>query len=229
MIITNLRKFEEVCINMKVFCKKEKDEVVDKIFNNVFFMENNLMCATNGKIMAVRNMSDCVINSEKFAFPINTKPKKVVNSDGENFIIENLKEDWFSKDKIQDLKLNWKKLIPTSTPTAFQEYDFTFYNFKITKQENKHPKVTFINNDVIFEYKDFYDTVATFSDFTVSDYMFECNYNNNIETVSFPMEQIEWILRISKTFILQQFESDVFSPRVFTTKDYKFIVSPMVA
>lgn len=229
MVITNLKKFESVCKEMTPFCKRNVKKENARYIDNTFLVDKNLMCATNSKILAVRNMSDCIINEECFAFPIYIKPTKVVTSDGDRLIIENKKEKWFSNEKKFKNYLDWKKVIPTTKPTALQEYDFSDYNFSITKNNDNYPKVTFSKTkEVIFEYKDFYDTVATFGNFAVNDDIFENNYNNDMETVSFPLEQFEWILKISKKFILEQFESSAYSPRVFTTKDYKFIVSPMV-
>ena len=107
MIITNKKTFEKVCKYMEKFCKPEDNN--DRIYYNTFFIEDNLMCATNGVIMAIRNMSDCVINDEKFAFPCNIKPKKVVTTDGDKFIIESKKEEYFNKEKMLNINgFNWK-------------------------------------------------------------------------------------------------------------------------
>ena len=115
MIITNLKIFNKVCSEMQKYCKVKKG-IKERLYHNVFFMDKNKMCAINCNFMVVRNMSDCVINDETFAFPCNIKPTKFVTKDGDKFVIENKKEEFFTNDKKEVVHLNWKKIIPTDKP-----------------------------------------------------------------------------------------------------------------
>lgn len=230
MIITNIKIFNKVCNEMKRFCKSDDD----KPYNNMFFVDKNLMCSTNGKIMAVRNVSDCVLNMESFGFPFNTKPIKIVTSNGDKLIIENRKEEWFNNKKKEYLKdFNWKRILPYDLngnklkPSAEKEYDFSDYDIFNIKSE-KYSKVIFKCNDIIFRYEDYYDTVATYGDVVVSkeNNILNNDTNDEIKEVMFPMNQIMNILKIDKHFILRQF--DKYKPNVIVTKDYMFVLNECV-
>ena len=230
MIITNSNVFNKVCSEMQNFCKH--NEKLDgykneRLFHNVFFMDKNLMCATNGRFMAIRNMSDCVINEEIFAFPCNIKPTKFVTSDGEQLIIESRKEDYFSNDKKEVINFNWKIVVPTAEPTVIKEYDFSDYKPTLIPLE-KYSEVKFCDNgDVVFNYNDYYETVVTYSDVVKEDDFFEDCNDKKIKSVLFPMYQIYWILNKSKNFVYQEFDIDGWKPRVFLTSEYKFIANHM--
>ena len=231
MIITNLKQFNSVCKEMQKFCKH--DEHLDgynteKLFHNVFFMDKNLMCATNGKFMAIRNMSDCVINDESFAFPCNIKPTKYVTTNGERFIIESKRDDYFSNDKKKVMNFNWKKVIPTNKPKVIKEYDFSDY--KPTKIPlEKYSEVVFCNNgDIIFDYKDYCETVATYSDVQINkDDFFDSIDDTKINTMKFPMHQIYWILNNNKNFIYCEYdEIDGYNPpKKIITDKYEFLLN----
>lgn len=230
MIITNLKTFNKVCNEMKNFCKPYDDY---KPFCNMFFVDKNLMCSTNGKIMAVRNVSDCVINVESFGFPFNTKPIKIVTSDGDKLIIENKKEEWFNNKKKEYLKdFNWKRVLPYDLngnklkPSAEKEYDFSDYIFNIKLE--KYSKVIFKGDDVIFQYEDYYDTIATYGDVIVSkeNNILNNEVNDKIKKVMFPMNQIMDILKIDKHFILRQF--DKYKHNMIVTKNYMFVLNECI-
>ena len=187
------------------------------------------MCSTNGKILVVRNMSDCVINNETFAFPCNTKPIKTATLDGEKFIIESHKKDYFSNDEKEVSSFDWRKVIPTDKPTIEKEYDFSDYSFHIPLE--KHSKVTFCSNgEVEFIYDDTLDTIATYSDVVVSnkDSMFDTDKDDKpITECSFPMWQIINMFKDNKNFIYQQFSDERIGTRVFLTKSCKYILMPL--
>ena len=233
MIITNLKQFNSVCKEMQKFCKHDKrldGYKNEMIYHNVFFMDKNQMCATNGKFMAIRNMSDCVINDEIFAFPCNIKPTKYVTSEGEKFIIESKKEDYFSNDKKEVSNFNWKRVIPTNKPRVTKEYNFSDYNpIKIPLE--KYSEVKFCSNgDVEFDYKDYYQTIAVYSDVQITkDDFFDSVDDTEIKEVSFPMYQIYWILNNNKNFIYNEYEEiDGYNPpREFLTSEYKFLLMGM--
>lgn len=228
MIITNLKVFNKVCTEMQKYCKQEKGES-ERLFHNVFFMDKNKMCVTNGHFMVVRNMSDCVINDETFAFPCNVKPVKTVTSDGEKLIIENKKEKFFDKNKKEITFFNWKKGIPTDKPIVTKEYDFSDYEpTKISLE--KESTVTFCeNNDVIFDYKDYNETQAIYSDVVKTYDMFDNINTNKITTTKFPMNQIYYILKHSKNFIYEEYPISYRAvPRIFKIKDYDFIIMPIL-
>ena len=233
MIITNLKQFNSVCKEMQKFCKH--DERLDgykneMMYHNVFFMDKNQMCATNGKFMAIRNMSDCVINDEIFAFPCNIKPTKYVTSEGEKFIIKSKREDYFSNDKKEVLNFNWERVIPTNKPRVIKEYNFSDYNpIKIALE--KYSEVKFCSNgDVEFDYNDYYQTIAVYSDVQITkDDFFDSVDNTEIKEVNFPMYQIYWILNNNKNFIYKEYDEidDYHPPRVFMTTEYKFLLMSM--
>lgn len=228
MIITNAKIFNSVCHQMEKYCRMKKDDKYEKLYHNVFFMDNNLMCSTNGYFLAVRNMSDCVINNEKFAFPCNIKPKRIISNDGDKLIIENKKDDYFDETKKNANDFNWKKVIPTYKPKVIKEYDFSDYKFKL--QPYPSSMTTFKSNgDVIFEYKDYSEVIATYGDvMKTNDDFFDNIDNKLITTVTFPMQQIYWILNESPKFIYHEFEREsIIQPSVFITKNYKFIIMPM--
>lgn len=227
MIITNIKVFNNACKVMEKFCKLSKGDK-EKLFHNVFFMDKNLMCSTNGKFLAIRNMSDCVINTETFAFPCNLKPIKFVTMDGEKLIIESRREDYFSNDKKEVMDFNWKRVVPTN-PKIEKIYDFSDHNFTLP-YDDKSVVIFHENGEVEFKYNDNLDIIATYGDVqSDKDSMFEVE-NKNIAKVSFPMTNIMNILKLSKKFIYQEFDGDnehSYSARVFIIKDYKFIVMPM--
>ena len=230
MIITNLKQFNSVCNEMKKFCKKPKEIKVEQIYHNVFFINKNEMCATNGKFMAIRNMSDCVINNEIFAFPCNIKPTKYVTSDGEKFIIESKRDDYFNNEKKAVVNFNWKSVVPTNKPKVIKEYNFSDYNpTKISLE--KYSEIKFCSNgDVIFDYQDYCGTVGIYSDVQITkDDFFDSIDNMEIKEVCFPMYQIYWILNNNKNFIYNEYEEiDGYNPpREFLTSEYKFLLNGM--
>lgn len=229
MVITDIKRFNNVCKIMEKFCRLNKGDE-ERIYHNVFFIDKNLMASTDGKFLAISDMSGCVINTEKFAFPCNIKPTKVVTLRGDMMVIENKKDAYFNNDKKEMCDLNWKRVIPTLSPKVEKIYDFSDYNFTLSYDE--HSVVTFYENgEVEFKYNDFSDVVATYEDVQVSENsMFEDEYKDkSITKVSFPMFNIMNILKLSKRFIYREFDDDgySYSPRVFIIKDYKFIVLPL--
>jgi hypothetical protein len=231
MIITNLKKFEEICRDMKKFCKLalRYGQIEQKPYHYVFFMDKNFMCATNGNFMAIRNIADCIINDETFAFPCTVKPTKVVTSDGEKFIIENKKEDYFSKDKREVVNFDWKRVIPTDKPRVTKEYDFSAYNPNEIQSE-KYSTVTFCDNgDVVFYYDDYCETIGVYSDVQIiKDDFFDSVDDTCITTLSYPMYQINWILNDNKKFIYEEYCKNGNYVGVFNTNNYKFVVAPMM-
>ena len=230
MIITNLKQFNSVCKEMQKFCKKPKDVKVEQIYHNVFFMNKNEMCATNGKFMAIRNMSDCIINNEMFVFPCNIKPTKYVTSDGEKFIIESKRDDYFNDEKKVVTNFDWKSVVPINKPKITKEYNFSDYNpTKISLE--RYSEVKFCSNgDVIFDYQDYYETVGIYSDVQITkDDFFDLIDNMEIKEVCFPMYQIYWILNNNKNFIYNEYEEiDGYNPpREFLTSEYKFLLNGM--
>lgn len=222
MIITNLKVFEDVCSRMRRICKSSKNEY---FYDNVLFMNKNLMCATDCKIIVIRNMSDCVINDEVFAFPIDVRYTKIATSDGEKIIIENRKEEWFSKEKKETCDyFNWKQFIPTEKPSVLKEYDFSKYEFRIPYEKNS--VVTFHDdNSVTFDYMDYNETIGTYYDVVKNNDMFEdTKFYKKSKTARFYMKYIYFILKISKMFMYEEYEN--LEEVSFKTKNYQFIMMP---
>ena len=212
MIILNADKFKKVCKVMLKFCKKSRGES-KRIIHNRIYMNNNVMTATNGKIMIIKDVSDCVSNNDRFSFPANVDVRKSIEFNDEKIIIDG-RESVYSQDDF-----SYERVIPEG---IYKERQINFLKYPIIRiPASNGGEVTFTNDEVIFTYNDDVETIASYGDVYETNLLTD---KNEITEFKIPMKQFYNILAISRNLILREYSPD--KPREFIADDYRIIVMP---
>ena len=165
MKIINAKKFNKTVKTLAKFCKPEnrKDSSKIKVIHDVVFYSDKKLYATQGCIMGIIDISDCVSNLDinDFAFPSDTVVNKSIELDIDGKLIIDGKQIDFEQ-------LNWsfyKKILPEQKLIAQITFDFSGYkDLNVGYDKKKSPHVTFSKNEVIFDYKDESETICTIED-----------------------------------------------------------------
>lgn len=224
MIITNSKKFNEIVRTLAKFNKWDKKHLEKKRpYNDIIYYSENKLYMTEGHIMVIINVLDCVDSSSNdtdFVFPSNTIAKKSIETDIDNKLVID--------GKLVDCKQFetkfYKRIIPTEKPIAELTLDFSTYGNLNIGYNEKLAFVEFNNDKVVFDYQDEAETLCTVED-CFSSNLLDDDFGDFL-TVRFPMWQIFEIMKLSKNFKIQQFNSNENSMRKIIAGDYEFLIMP---
>lgn len=226
MIITNPKKFEKIIKTLRKFNRRNgKAFGVKRPYHEVVYHSGNRLYATEGYIMAIIDVSDCVsiidVDSD-FVFPSDVMPKKSIEIgadgrlavDGEPVDCEQFDTDSY-----------YKRIVPTQNPTAEREYDFSAYAYKSLDigYDKKSAEIEFSKGSAFFRYCDECETTCIVED-CFSDDLLNGDYGD-FQTVRFSMPWIFEIMKISKKFKIQQFEK-IDGLHKIIAGDYEFLIMP---
>ena len=222
MKITNPEKFNKTVRTLARFDKWNKKHQ-KRLYNGVIYYSENKLYVTEGHIMAIIDISDCVnscSNDTDCVFPSNVIAKKTLEMDIHNKLVIDGKKI----DCEQFEAKFYKRVIPTEKPIAELTLDFSVYGNLANVGYNKGLAfVEFNNNEVVFDYQDEVDTICTIEYcFSSSSNLLDDDYGD-FQTVNFSMWQIFEIMKISKKFKIQQF-NQIDGLHKIIAGDYEFLI-----
>lgn len=212
MIILNADKFKKVCKVMLKFCKKSRGES-ERSYHNRIYMNDNVMTATNGHIMIIKDVSNCVVNYDRFSFPADINANKNIEFNDEKIIIDGEERPYSQRD------FKYENAIPMG---AYVEkvIDFSKYpTIRIPATDVGY--VLFKNNEISFNFLDDTECVASYGDIYETNLLTD---ENEITEFKIPMKWFYAILAISKKLVLREYLTK--RPREFVADDYRIIVMP---
>lgn len=222
MKITNPKKFEKIVKTLARFDKWDKKHPEKKKpYNNVIYYSDNKLYATEGHVMAMIDISDCVnscSNDTDCVFPSNVIAKKTLETDIHNKLVIDGKKI----DCEQFETKFYKRVIPTENPKAELTLDFSEYgNLNIGYEKLAFVEIS--KNKIVFDYQDEVETICTVEDCFSTNLL--DNDFGNFQTVNFSMWQIFEIMKISKKFKIQQF-NQIDRIHKIIDGDYEFLIMP---
>jgi len=218
MKITNLKRFEKIVKTLAKFDKWNKKNP-RRQFNGIIYFSEGKLYVTQGQVMGIIDVSDCVDFSEggEFVFPSDMTAKKIVVKD----IERNLVVDSERVDCEQINARFYKRVIPKDDPTTELSLDFSKYG-NLDVGYNESLAFAEINSgSVVLNYKDNVDTVCTIED-CFSDYLFDFG---DFQSVRFSLQWIFQILKISKKIVVKQYEKSDSAHKIIAG-DYEFLIMP---
>jgi hypothetical protein len=211
MIILNADKFKKVCKVMLKFCKSRGES--ERRYHNRIYIDKNVMTATNGKIMIIKDVSNCVSNNDRFSFPADVDVRKSIEFNDEKIIIDGEERPYSQYD------FKYENAIPMG---AYVEKVIDFSKYPTIRiPASNGGEVTFTNDEVIFTYNDDVETIASYGDIYETNLLTD---ENEITEFKIPMKQFYAILAISKKLVLREYLTK--KPREFVADDYRIIVMP---
>lgn len=222
MIITNLKKFEEIIKTLAKFDKWNKKNSRGP-FNGIIYFSDGKLYVTQGQVMGIIDASDCVdfLEGEEFVFPSDMIAKKSIGKDIEGKLVVDGKR----VDCEQIDARFYKRVIPKDYPTAELTLDFSKYG-NLDVGYDKSLAFAEINSDsVVLDYKDDVGTLCTIED-CFSDGLLDSNFGD-FQSVKFFLWQIFQILKISKKIVVKQYEKSDSTHKIIAG-DYEFLIMPIV-
>lgn len=223
MIITNSKKFKKIIKILRKFNKWDKKVFnKKKPFHEIIYYSENKLYSTEGHILAIIDISDCVsiidVDSD-FVFPNDVMPKKSIEIDIDNkLIVDGERIDF----KQFETKF-YKRIIPTQNPNAELEFDFSAYKSLDIGYDRKSAEIEFSKENAFFKYCDDCETTRVIDD-CFSKELLNDNYGD-FQEVRFPMWEIFEIMKISKKFKIQQF-GKIDAMHKIIADDYEFLIMP---
>jgi len=227
MTVNKIKKFKEVCSKIRPFVEKFDSA---SVFHNKFFLDGNIMRATNGKIIVSRDCSDCLSNEGRTILPsdIDSKVKKEVFNEHGVLWIDGKEMNLI--DNYDDaVKINFDKVIPNDKILKIQakrEYDLEGYGMVDCKpKKDERPIAIFTDKELVFDYDDYCEMKAYYPNSSVED-MF--GRDGEFKEMRFPLWQITSMLKIGLNFLAVQYKDEkAWTPMKIFNKDYEIVISPM--
>ena len=224
MKITNLKRFEKIVKTLAKFDKWHKKNP-RRPFNSIIYFSEGKLYVTQGQVMGIIDVSDCVDFSEReeFVFPSDMAAKKSVGKDIEG----NLVADGKRVDCEQIDARFYKRVIPKDDPTAELSLDFSKYGNLDVGYDKSLAFAEINSGSVVLNYKDYVGTVCTIEDcFSDSDCLLDFGDFGDFKSVRFLLQWIFQILKISKKIVVKQYEKSDSAHKIIAGA-YEFLIMPL--
>ena len=222
MIITNLKKFEEIIKTLAKFDKWNKKNS-RRPFNGIIYFSDGKLYVTQGQVMGIIDVLNCVdfVEGEEFVFPSDMIAKKSVGKDIDGKLV--VDDERVDCEQI-DARF-YKRVIPKDYPTAELTLDFSKYGNLDVGYDKSLAFAEINSGSVVLNYIDDVGTVCTIED-CFSDGLLDSNFGD-FQSVRFLLQWIFQILKISKKIVVKQYEKSDSAHKIIAG-DYEFLIMPMV-